>query len=67
MDPAEPLYVDVKALEDRTSDALGATSTAAFRDSLIARDGTCVMTGEVARNCTACHILPHSKGDDVRS
>jgi len=31
---------------------------------VVGRDVTCVRTGELAEHCTACHIIPHSKGDD---
>ena len=52
---------------DRTSDASALSERRRdFRERIIARDGTCVITGDLADNCTACHILPHSKGDDVR-
>jgi hypothetical protein len=30
-------------------------------------NGTCVITGELAVDCAACHIIPHSKGSNVRS
>jgi hypothetical protein len=64
----EPLLVDVDAIDDRTSDASDlSTRRANFRERLIARDGICVMSNERAGYCTACHIIPHSKGSNVRS
>jgi hypothetical protein len=33
---------------------------------VIERDGTCVITAEVASNCAASHMIPHAKGSDVR-
>ena len=63
----EPRIVDVDVLDNRTSDASGLSEQRAdFRKGVINRDGTCVMTGEHAFNCDACHIIPHSKGDSVR-
>jgi hypothetical protein len=65
LDP--PRLVDVDALDDRTSDASELSDRRAdFRDRIVDRDGTCVNTGEQVGHCTACHIIPHSKGDNVR-
>ena len=36
-----------------------------FRDDIISRDGSCVLTGGNALDCDATHLLPHSKGNDV--
>jgi hypothetical protein len=64
----EPRLIDIDAIDDRTSDASDLSERRAdFRQRVIDRDGTCVITGDYAVNCTACHILPHSKGDNVRS
>ena len=63
-----PHLVDVAAMDDRTSDLSVLTVRRAdFRERLINRDRTCVISGEPVHNCTACHIIPHSKGNDVRS
>ena len=65
LDP--PRLVDVDAIDDRTSDASELSDRRAdFGDRIVDRDGTCVITGERARLCAACHIIPHSKGDNVR-
>jgi hypothetical protein len=62
-----PRLVDVDAMDGRTSDASELSDLRAdFRDRIVDRDGTCVSTGEQASLCTACHIIPHSKGDNVR-
>jgi hypothetical protein len=69
---AEARLVDVDALDDRTSDgnisemSRMTTRREVFRTNVIERDGTCVITGDIALNCNACHILPHAKGNDVR-
>jgi hypothetical protein len=65
LDP--PRLVDVDAIDDRTSDASELSDRRAdFRDRIVDRDGTCVSTGEQVELCIACHIIPHSKGDNVR-
>jgi hypothetical protein len=62
----EPHLVDVNPMDDKTSDASVITDRRAdFRTRVLKRDVTCVMTGDSARFCDECHILPHSKGDDV--
>lgn len=61
----EARLVDVDAVDDRTSDASYLTTRRrGFRTNVIERDGTCVITGDIDRNCIACHILPHAKGSD---
>ena len=63
----EPRLVDVAAVDDRTSDAsVLSTRRSEFRANVIERDGTCVLTGNPARQCIACHIIPHAKGSNVR-
>ena len=38
-----------------------------FRDDVINRDGpVCVVTKLEAAHCDAVHLIPHSKGDEVR-
>ncbi|KAJ7893602.1 hypothetical protein B0H14DRAFT_2684349 [Mycena olivaceomarginata] len=59
-----PRFIDVNAIDDRTSDASDLTQRRAdFRDEVISRDGNCIITGDAPLNCMACHILPHAKGD----
>ncbi|KAJ7140310.1 hypothetical protein C8R43DRAFT_1018296 [Mycena crocata] len=59
-----PLFIDVDAIDDRTSSASNLTQRRAdFCEDVINRDGTCIITGDAPVNCTACHILPHAKGD----
>ena len=60
----EPCFADVDAIDDRTSNASELSDRrVGFRESIVERDGTCVCTGDLAENCDACHILPHSKGN----
>jgi hypothetical protein len=59
---SQDLYLlDPDLMDDRTSDASDISSSRGnFRDRVVARDGTCVMTG--ATGFQACHIIPHAKG-----
>jgi len=34
-----------------------------LREDVKERDRSCVVTGELPRDCDAAHLLPHSKGD----
>lgn len=62
----EPLFADVDAIDGRTSNSSVLPDCREdFRDKIIERDGTCVFTNEMADLCDACHILPHSKGNNV--
>jgi len=64
----KPSLLDPGGIDDRTSDALTiSTSRAGFRRRISERDGTCVMTGSPDEYCEASHIIPHAKGDQVRS
>ncbi|KAF8815106.1 hypothetical protein BYT27DRAFT_7199581 [Phlegmacium glaucopus] len=61
----QPRLADVDLIDDRTSNASNLSICRAdFRSRIIERDGTCVCTGELPRDCNACHIIPHSKGND---
>ena len=63
----DPLFADVDAINDRTSSSSVLSDRREdFRDRIVGRDGTCVCTGEIPLLCVARHILPHSKGDNVR-
>jgi hypothetical protein len=63
----EPRLLDADGIDGRTSDASSlSTRRAAFRQELIDRDTTCVLIGSPADDCDACHIIPRSKGDEVR-
>lgn len=60
-----PRLADVDAADVRTSVASSITSRRRdFRIDLVERDGTCVLTGDIESLCTACHILPHAKGNN---
>ncbi|KAF8341039.1 hypothetical protein F5887DRAFT_1076780 [Amanita rubescens] len=64
----EPRLVDVDAVGDRTSEASDLSARRSeFRANVVERDGTCVLTGNPARQCIACHIIPHAKGSNYMS
>jgi hypothetical protein len=53
-------------MDERTSDASHVSSSCAdFAQRVVARDVTCVMTH--TSYVQACHVIPHSKGHEVRS
>jgi hypothetical protein len=63
-----PFLLDPDAMNHRTSDASShSTSRGNFRDKVIARDETCVMTASGIAYAEACNIIPHAKGHQVRS
>ncbi|KAF9512168.1 hypothetical protein BS47DRAFT_1394458 [Hydnum rufescens UP504] len=65
---AEPRLVDVDAMDGRTSGVSEVVqSPSRFRRAVKRRDRTCVLTGEPACNSIACHVLPHSKGNNYIS
>jgi len=62
----EPRWVDVDMMNDRISYTSAQTSRRAdFRRDIIDRDVTCVMSGSPPEGCQACHIVPHTRGDQV--
>ena len=66
MSSGEPHFVNVALMNDRTSRA-SQPCLGDFRERVLQRDGNCVITDAPAAVCTACHIFPHSKGDEVHS
>jgi hypothetical protein len=61
-------FVDYEGLNDRITTTEGTTHHQLFRGDVIRRDGpACVVTQVGADDCVAAHLIPHSKGDGVRS
>ncbi|KAG9310472.1 hypothetical protein JVU11DRAFT_9616 [Chiua virens] len=64
----DPRFIDIDAIDNRTSHASQfSTGRNNFRGRIVERDGTCVLTGDFEANCSACHLIPHSKGNDYMS
>lgn len=62
----DPLWLDPEAMNDRTSYSSARSACSQnFRRDVINRDLTCAMTDGPADNCQACHIILHSRGDQV--
>lgn len=62
----EPRWLDVDMMNDRAWSASARTARwADFRQDIINRDGTCVITCEAPGNSQACHVVPHSRGDGI--
>ena len=65
--PEECAFVDSEGLNDRLTSTVQTPRRAHFRDVVIKRDGpACVITQEKEGQCDAAHLIPHSKGDEVR-
>ena len=65
--PGHCAFVDHEGLNDRITTSEGTLRRRDFRDDVIKRDGpVCVITQVGAYHCDATHLIPHSKGDQVR-
>jgi hypothetical protein len=65
--PGGPIsFIDVDGLNHLKSSQVTTSSRAGFRNDIVERDGSCVITGFREHFCDACHLIPHSKGDEVR-
>ena len=64
----DPRLVDVKGMNDQVSDFNSDTneSHGEFASAITGRDETCVISGRVRFFCDAAHLIPRSKGDEVR-
>lgn len=59
-------YVDYNVLDDRIGSSVQTERRRDLRRDVIERDGPfCVITGELATDSDACHIIPRSKGREV--
>lgn len=64
---SDPRLLDPDLMDDRTSfDTAYTTRRAAFQQRVLDRDVICILNGS-AENVQACHIVPHAKGNEVRS
>ena len=60
-------FVDHEGLNDRITTTEGTTGLRSFRADIIRRDGpACVVTQIEEDHCDAAHLIPHSRGDEVR-
>jgi hypothetical protein len=65
--PGRFAFVDHEGLNDRITTTEGTIRRRNFRDDVVQRDGpACVVTEEGEYECEAAHLIPHSKGDEVR-
>ncbi|KAF8507285.1 hypothetical protein BU17DRAFT_71255 [Hysterangium stoloniferum] len=63
--PTSPIsFVDVDGLNHLKSSQITTPSRAGFREQIVERDGTSVVNGLRKELCQACHLIPHSKGDE---
>ena len=65
--PGRCAFVDYEGLNDRKTTTEGTARLADFRGAVLRRDGhACVVTQVGEHDCDAAHLIPHSKGDEVR-
>jgi hypothetical protein len=65
--PGSSAFVDHESLNDRITTTEGTIRRGNFRDDVVRRDGcACVVTEEGEYDCEAAHLIPQSKGDEVR-
>ncbi len=63
-----PSFVDFQGLNDQvTPSNIRTERMRNFRVQIVERDGSCVITGELAEICDAAHLIPRAKGDKVIS
>jgi hypothetical protein len=61
-------FIDHQGLNDRLTSTAQTPRSNNFREDVIRRDGhACVVTEEEEDLCDAAHLIPRSKGDEVRS
>jgi len=64
--PDQPIkFIDPDGLDHLKSSQLTTESRTGFRDALLMRDGGSVATGATLTS-EGCHLIPHSKGSEVR-
>ena len=64
--PDHCAFVDHEGINDRMT-TITTDRLANFRDNVVRRDGrACVVTKVDEGICDAAHLIPHSKGDEVR-
>ena len=67
LSPGRCAFVDYECLNDRITTTEGTACRRDFRDDVVRRDGpACVFTQVEEGACDAAHLIPHSKGDEVR-
>jgi hypothetical protein len=65
--PDRCAFVDYQGLNERLTTTEATTSRRDFRADVVDRDGpACVVTQVEEGRCDAAHLIPHSKGDEVR-
>jgi hypothetical protein len=61
------IFVDIAGLNDRVTPSVLTRRGGEFREQIVQRDGSCVITGKRAGRCDAAHLIPRVKGDMVIS
>ena len=61
------IFVDIEGLNDRLTPSIMTRRSGEFREQIVQRDGSCVITGQRAGCCDATHLIPRVNGDTVIS
>jgi hypothetical protein len=65
--PEDCAFVDHQGLHDQLTSTEQTPCRGGFRSDVMRRDGpTCVVTQERKEHCDAAHLIPWSKGDEVK-
>ena len=65
--PGDLVFVDHQGLNEQLTSSAQTARRGSFRNDVIRRDGpACVVTKAEKADCDAAHLIPHSKGDEVR-
>jgi len=60
-------FIDSEGLNDRMTATVGTAGLHRFKDNIIQRDGPACVVSQVRKEvCDAVHLIPRSKGDEVR-
>jgi hypothetical protein len=61
------IFVDIEGLNDQLTPSIMTQRSGEFREQIVQRDGSCVITRKAAEICDAAHLIPRAKGDRVIS
>ncbi|KAJ7507181.1 hypothetical protein B0H11DRAFT_1970603 [Mycena galericulata] len=57
-------FLDINAIDALTHSSYVSDRITSFCQDIITRDDRCIVSQSEWKNCTACHIVPHCKGDE---
>jgi hypothetical protein len=60
------IFVDYQGMDEEGTTSDQTYHCSNFRTEVVQRDGSCMATQGNAKYSDAAHLIPHSKGDEVR-